>query len=114
MDKSAIVIGSGAGGLAAAIRLSAMGLKVSVFEKNSVPGGKIGQIREKGYRFDTGPSLFTLPQLVDELPSLTNEHLKYKKLDTICRYFFSDHSIFTARRKGGEGFRIPGRCRAHL
>jgi phytoene desaturase len=96
MDKSAIVIGSGAGGLAAAIRLSAMGLKVSVFEKNSVPGGKIGQIREKGYRFDTGPSLFTLPQLVDELPSLTNEHLKYKKLDTICRYFFSDHSIFTA------------------
>lgn len=96
MEKSAIVIGSGAGSLAIAIRLSAMGLKVSVFEQNNVPGGKIGQIHEKGYRFDTGPSLFTLPQLVDELPSVSKAGLKYKKLDTICRYFFSDQTVFTA------------------
>jgi len=96
MNTSAIVIGSGAGGLATAIRLSALGLKVSVFEKNAVPGGKIGQIQESGYRFDTGPSLFTLPHLVDELTPDGTPGLVYKKLDTISRYFFSDHSIFTA------------------
>ena len=48
MDKSAIVIGSGAGGMATAIRLSSLGLQVTVIEKNPVAGGKIGQIREKG------------------------------------------------------------------
>lgn len=96
MDKSAIVIGSGAGGLATAIRLSALGLKVSVFEKNGVPGGKIAQIRDKGYRFDTGPSLFTLPQLVDELTPDSASSLEYRKLDTISRYFFHDHNVFTA------------------
>jgi diapolycopene oxygenase len=96
MDKTAIVIGSGAGGLAAAIRLAAMGFRVSVFEKNSVPGGKIGEIREKGYRFDTGPSLFTLPEMVDELSSDSESKLKYQKLETISRYFFSNGSIFSA------------------
>jgi len=88
MKATAIVIGAGAGGLATAIRLSSMGLKVSVFEKNNMPGGKISQINEKGYRFDTGPSLFTLPQLVEELSKDSGINLKYKKLDTISRYFF--------------------------
>jgi len=96
MDKSAIVIGSGAGGLATAIRLSELGLKVSVFEKNGIPGGKIGQISENGYRFDTGPSLFTLPHLVEELTPDSAPSLEYRKLDTISRYFFNDHSVFTA------------------
>jgi len=96
MGKSAIVIGSGAGGLATAIRLSALGLKVSVFEKNPVPGGKIAEIREKGYRFDTGPSLFTLPHLVDELTPDSSSRLEYKKLETISRYFYPDQTVFTA------------------
>ncbi|MDF1576563.1 MAG: phytoene desaturase family protein [Bacteroidales bacterium] len=96
MGKIAIVIGSGAGGLATAIRLSAMGHQVSVFEKNSVPGGKIGQINENGYRFDTGPSLFTLPELVDELSTNSGKRLKYQKLDTISRYFFPDGTVFKA------------------
>jgi len=102
MEKSAIVIGSGAGGLATAIRLSALGLKVSVFEKNSVPGGKIGQIREKGYRFDTGPSLFTLPQLVEELSTNSGRSLSYQKLDTISRYFYPDGTVFTAPADPGK------------
>jgi phytoene desaturase len=96
MDKSAIVIGSGAGGLATAIRLSALGLKVSLFEKNAVPGGKIGQIRENGYRFDTGPSLYTLPHLVEELTPDSSPPLEYRKLDSISRYFFDDGTVFTA------------------
>jgi len=96
MTKTAIVIGAGVGGLATAIRLASLGLQVSVFEKNPVAGGKIGQIREKGYRFDTGPSLFTLPHLVDEISPESAPGLEYKKLDTISRYFFEDQSIFTA------------------
>jgi len=102
MNNKAIVIGSGAGGLATAIRLSVMGLQVSVFEKNPVPGGKIGEIREKGYRFDTGPSLFTLPELVDEVTGTDKSKLSYKKLDTISRYFFHDGSVFTAPADPGQ------------
>ena len=64
------VIGSGVAGLATAIRVAARGDSVTLFEKNGTPGGKISQIRDKGYRFDTGPSLFTLPNLVDDLLSM--------------------------------------------
>ncbi|MEI7504792.1 MAG: FAD-dependent oxidoreductase, partial [Paludibacter sp.] len=61
------VIGAGIGGLAAAIRLSVKGHEVTVFEKNKVAGGKIFQLKMDSFRFDTGPSLFTLPNLVEEL-----------------------------------------------
>lgn len=96
MSKTAIVIGAGVGGLATAIRLSNKGLRVSVFDKNPVAGGKIGQISAQGYRFDTGPSLFTLPHLVEELTPESAPSLEYKKLDTISRYFYEDGSVFTA------------------
>ncbi|MHC1779215.1 MAG: 1-hydroxycarotenoid 3,4-desaturase CrtD [Bacteroidales bacterium] len=82
------VIGSGIGGLAIAFRLAERGFNVTLFEKNSLPGGKISQISERGYRFDTGPSLFTLPSLVEEITPL-----KYLKLDNSCRYFFKDKSV---------------------
>lgn len=61
------VIGSGIAGLAAAIRLKAFGCSVDVYEKNSQPGGKIGEINLNGFRFDTGPSLLTMPELLDDL-----------------------------------------------
>ena len=75
MIKKAAVIGSGIAGLAAAIRLANKGYIVEVFEKNSTAGGKISQIQSKGYRFDTGPSLFTLPELVEELFALSNKNI---------------------------------------
>jgi phytoene desaturase len=88
------VIGSGIGGLAIAIRLARKGHFVHVFEKNSHAGGKISELQHNGYRFDTGPSLFTLPELVDELYNLCGEnrsnYLKYKKLEIICKYFYND------------------------
>ena len=68
----AAVIGSGAGGLAAAIRLALKGYEVIVYEQNDHAGGKISEIRDKGYRFDTGPSLFTLPELTNELFELAS------------------------------------------
>lgn len=92
------VIGSGIGGLCAAIRLANKGHRVTVYEKNSTPGGKMAEIRSKGYRFDTGPSLFTLPQLLDELFTESGEKLRdyltYDLLENNCKYFFSDGTEF--------------------
>ncbi|MDP3398950.1 MAG: phytoene desaturase family protein [Bacteroidales bacterium] len=99
------VIGSGVAGLATAIRVAARGDIVTLFEKNGTPGGKISQIRDKGYRFDTGPSLFTLPNLVDELLSMNlnsdiqtslsgKNSFNYFRLENSCRYFYPDGTVF--------------------
>ena len=66
MNK-AIIIGSGIAGLATAARLLSKGYDVSIFEAGEVTGGKIHSFNLGEYRFDAGPSLFTLPYLVDEL-----------------------------------------------
>lgn len=93
------VIGAGIGGLATAIRLAAAGNEVTVWEKNATPGGKMSELRMGSYRFDTGPSLFTLPELVEELYTLCSErmeaHLHVRKLEASCRYFYPDGSAFT-------------------
>jgi phytoene desaturase len=88
------VIGSGIGGLAIAIRLAAKGHIVDVFEKNALPGGKLGLIEREGYRFDTGPSLFTQPANIEELFHLCGEpigdYFRYKKVDISCKYFYEN------------------------
>lgn len=93
------IIGAGIGGLATAVRLAAAGDEVTLWEKNPEPGGKIAELRMGAYRFDTGPSLFTLPSLVEELYTLCGErmeeHLPVRRLDASCRYFFPDASSFT-------------------
>ena len=96
----AIIIGAGIAGIATAIRLAVKGYQVEVFEANSYPGGKLSEIAQNGYRFDAGPSLFTMPQYVDELFTIAGktpgEDFTYQKLDTLCRYFYSDGSHLTA------------------
>ena len=88
------IVGSGIGGIALAIRMAVLGQKVNVFEANTYPGGKLCQIDVQGYRFDAGPSLFTLPALVDELFTLAGknprEYFNYQKLPIICHYFWED------------------------
>lgn len=100
MGKKALIIGAGIASIASALRLAAKGYKVKVFEKNGHPGGKINEIRHQGFRFDTGPSLFTMPQLVDELFQRFNEkaseHFNYKKLDLTCKYFWDDGTLLNA------------------
>ena len=92
MTKNVGIIGAGIGGLALSIRLANQGFNVTVFEKNSYPGGKLSELKRDGFRFDKGPSLLTMPSLIDELTNLTNSPhtFEYQKLDVITNYFYSD------------------------
>lgn len=96
-SKTAVVIGSGIGGIAAAIRLAARGYSVDVYEANDYPGGKLREIRMKGYRFDMGPSVFTMPHLIDELFTLCGrnprDYFTYTRLDRYFQYFFEDGTV---------------------
>jgi phytoene desaturase len=94
MNKSVIVIGAGLGGLAAAIRLAKLGFKVTIYEKNSRPGGKMNEKTLAGFRFDTGPSLLTMPEVIEDLFQFCGldvaDYLKLIKIEPTCRYFFDD------------------------
>ena len=98
--SKAIVIGSGIAGIAAAIRLSVKGYQVLVLEKNSYPGGKLSEINLGNYRFDAGPSLFTMPSFVEELFELaskkTSDYFEYDSHDTCCHYFWEDGTFLKA------------------
>ena len=93
--KSAGIIGAGIGGLAVAIRLARMGWKVDIYEQAGNAGGKLNELHTASFRFDKGPSLFTLPHLLDEL---LDEDLRipYRKLDLVTRYFYEDGSVINA------------------
>ena len=89
MSEKVIVVGSGIAGIATSIRLAQKGYDVHVFESNAYPGGKLSAFKLGAYRFDAGPSLFTMPHFVEELFELCDEdpqmHFEYKKkkLDVI-------------------------------
>lgn len=95
-----ILIGSGVAGLATACRLQAKGFRVIVLEANYYPGGKLTEIKRHGYRFDAGPSLFTMPQLLDDVfiqaGKNPRDFYEYQKLDITCEYFFEDGKKITA------------------
>lgn len=100
MTKKGVVIGAGIAGIATAIRLANKGYAVEVYEANSYPGGKLSAFNLGAYRFDAGPSLFTMPHYVDELFESCGEdpraHFNYKKKDISCRYFWEDGTQLTA------------------
>lgn len=99
MSKKVIIIGSGIAGLASALRLRRKGYRVTVFEANSYVGGKLHVVEKDGFRWDAGPSLLTMPHLVDELFELygmaAGDHLSYKRKDTVCNYFWEDKTRFS-------------------
>lgn len=98
MKPNVIVIGAGLGGLAISSLLASKGYSVTVFEKNATPGGKMQELWIKGYRFDTGPSLFTLPFILEKLfekcGEKFSESIHLSELEPICRYFYPDGVIF--------------------
>jgi phytoene desaturase len=84
-----VVIGAGVGGLTAAIRLAATGHDVVVHEQSTVAGGKLATYERDGFRFDTGPSLLTLPQAFDGL----GIDLPLERLDPVVRHIFPDGTV---------------------
>jgi phytoene desaturase len=94
------VVGSGIGGLATAIRLKLKGFDVDVFEANEKAGGKLQERYAKGYRFDLGPSVFTMPHLIDELFILAGknprDYFSYSRLDPSFKYFYEDGTSIKA------------------
>ena len=96
-----MVIGAGVGGLAAAARLGAAGHRVTVFERAEVVGGKLGgyeRVTPEGtFRFDTGPSLFTLPHVFAELFAATGGDLAAEldlvPLDPVVRHVFPGGTV---------------------
>ena len=94
----ALVIGSGFGGLAAAVRLAARGWRVQVLEKLDVPGGRARVHHVDGYTFDAGPTIITVPFLLEELWALAGRKLaddvELRLLDPFYRIHFPDGDHF--------------------
>ncbi|MFU8860029.1 MAG: phytoene desaturase family protein [Cyclonatronaceae bacterium] len=96
--KKIIVIGAGIGGLSAAALLAAKGHHVTVIERNERAGGKMNIVSSDGFRFDTGPSLMTMPFVLEELFRSCNkklgDYIQLVPLDLLCRYHYTDGTVF--------------------
>jgi phytoene desaturase len=97
-----VVVGAGVGGLAVAARLAATGHRVVVCEQAPVVGGKLGVLHRDGFRFDTGPSLLTLPHVFADLFAATGaplaDVLDLMPLDPIVRHRFPDGTVLDSCR----------------
>ena len=95
---NSIVIGSGFGGIAAALRLKAKGHNVTLIEKHSDLGGRARVFKKNGFTFDAGPTVITAPYLVDELFQLFNkkseDYINITPLDIWYRFVFEDGTKF--------------------
>ncbi|MBB4196815.1 phytoene dehydrogenase [Rhodoblastus sphagnicola] len=97
----ALVIGSGFGGLAAAVRLGARGYAVKVLERLDAPGGRAYQHHIDGFTFDAGPTIVTAPFLFEELWGLCgrkmSDDVELREMDPFYKIRFSDGETFTYR-----------------
>ena len=98
-EKHAIVIGSGFGGLAAAIRLAVKGYRVTVLEQRDGPGGRAYVYHQAGFVFDGGPTVITAPFLFEELWTLCgrrmSDDIDLRAVDPFYRIRFHDGEQFT-------------------
>ena len=95
-DRNAIIIGAGIGGLATSLFLAQKGYKVSIYEKNSAPGGRCGQLIRDGHRFDLGATMLMMPGVYHEVFDLLGLELREGKeivpLENLYTIFFDDCS----------------------
>jgi phytoene desaturase len=116
MAGRTVVVGAGLAGLSAAIHLAAAGREVVVVEAEAVPGGRCGTLAAGGYRFDTGPSVLTMPEVVRATVGAAGEELddwlELDPLDPIYRLGFHDGSrldvVCGAERMAAEVERLAG------
>lgn len=91
-----VVVGAGLSGLAAALHLAGRGRAVTVVERGDVAGGRVGRLDTAGYRLDTGPTVLTMPDLIDEtfaaVGESTVDRLELDAVDPAYRAMFSDGS----------------------
>ncbi|MGI8697548.1 MAG: NAD(P)-binding protein, partial [Mycobacteriales bacterium] len=103
-----VVIGAGVGGLAAAARLARLGHSVTVCESAAGIGGKLGSYERDGFRFDTGPSLLTLPAIFRDLFIKTGKPLEsvldLVPVEPLTHYLFADGTHFDAPNTGLHDF----------
>lgn len=89
-----VVVGAGLAGLSAALRLAGAGRRVTLLERESVPGGRNGLLEKSGYRFDTGPSVLTMPDLIRDALAEVGEELEdwleLMPVSPLYRAFFAD------------------------
>ena len=91
-----VIVGAGLGGLSAALRLAGAGRDVTIIERESVPGGRNGLLVDQGYRFDTGPTVLTMPSLIEDALNCVGEKLsdwlELIPLRPLYRAFYHDGS----------------------
>ncbi len=93
---AALVLGGGFAGLSAAIHLALAGFEVTLLEGHAEAGGKAGEITGEGFRFDTGPSVLTLPGVLEGVFQAAGEALPFtlNPLDPLCRYRFPSGRVW--------------------
>jgi phytoene dehydrogenase-like protein len=95
------IIGGGLGGLASACTLAARGHKVTLFEKNAWLGGKAAVLEEQGFRFDMGPTILTMPRVLErifaEAGRNLSDYLDLRRLDPQWRCFYDDGTVLDLR-----------------
>jgi phytoene desaturase len=95
--KSVVIIGAGIGGIATAVYLAKNGYSVAVFEKNSAPGGRCGQLIHEGHRFDLGATMLIMPgiyrEIFDALGIPLFENNDIKPLENLYKIYFDNNDI---------------------
>jgi len=91
-----VIVGAGLAGLSAGLRLAGAGRKVTIVERESVPGGRNGLLKKDGYAFDTGPSVLTMPSLINDAFNSVGEELsdwlELTPVSPLYRAFYADGS----------------------
>src|SRR5512137_2178025 len=106
--KNVVVIGSGLGGLSAAISLAQEGYAVTIHEKNAKIGGKLNVLKERGYSFDLGPSILTLPHIFGRLFERSgrkmSDYIPIRPLRPHWRNHFEDGKVVDLYALVNEGY----------
>ena len=112
MKKQVVIIGGGLGGLASALRLARAGWQVTLCERGSQFGGKMNSWTQAGFRFDTGPSLVTMPWVFEDLFRVAGttlaEHVELVRVHPLADYVFADGTRFTYTSSLPEWLRTLG------